>query len=323
MRRFLAVPMIALAVGAPVAAQDYPAKPVRIIVASSAGGPPDTVTRGLAELLRQELRQPFIVENIPAANGIVAAQTAARAAPDGYTLMVAAATTVTLAPALFPKLPFDSSKNFAAVAMLAHFIGVFVANPDVPVSSLRGLLELAKTKPNTINFGTGGRAQINNLYAEWLRNAMNIPLYNVPYKANPQALAAVAAGEIQSTYFALGGAMAQAKAGRVKVLAVNAERRLPAYPDLPTVKEEGVNLVLPNWLAMFAPARTPRPIVQQLNTAITKVTGNRDYIDKVLWGQGLAPEPPSGESPDAVSRYIQADLVNYERVIREARIPPE
>jgi tripartite-type tricarboxylate transporter receptor subunit TctC len=315
---------IALVVTAAAAlAQDYPAKPIRIIIASSAGGPPDLVTRPLAELLRQELRQPIIVENIPAANGITAAVTVGRASPDGYTLMVAAAPTMTLNPALFTKLPYDSRKDFAPIAMLAHFVGAIVVHPGIPANTMRELIDLARAKPDSINFGTGGRSQLNNLYAEWMRNAMNVPFYNVPYKENPRALAAVVAGEVQTTYFALGGAMIQAKAGKVRVLALNAEKRVPAYPDLPTVREQGVDLVLPNWLALFAPAGTPRPIVQQLNAAINKTSGTRDYIDRILWGQGLVREAPAGESPEAVARYIQSDLANYERVIREARIPPE
>jgi tripartite-type tricarboxylate transporter receptor subunit TctC len=322
-RSISAVVVAALLLAGAAAAQEYPARPVRVIVSSSAGGPPDIVTRGLVESLRQELRQPLIVENMPTANGIAAAQAVARAAPDGYTLMLAAATTMTLNPALFPKLPYDSRKDFAPISLLAHFVGAFVVHPSVPAANLRELIELARAKPNSINFGTGGRSQLNNLYVEWLRNAMNVAFYNVPYKENPRALAAVASGEIQATYFALGGAMAQAKAGKVRVVAINAEKRVPAYPDLPAVREQGLDLVLPNWLAFFAPAGTPRAIVQQLNGVINKTGGARDYVDKILWGQGLVREAPAGESPEAVARYIQADLSNYERVIREARIPPE
>jgi tripartite-type tricarboxylate transporter receptor subunit TctC len=305
------------------AAQSYPVKPLRVIVASSAGGPPDTVTRGAAEPLRQQLGQPLIIEDMPAADGIVAAQTVSRTAPDGYTLLVAAASVITLNPALYPKLPYDPRKDFAPVVMLAQFNTVFVANAAVPANSLRELIELAKAKPNSINFGTGGTSQTNNLYVEWLRNARNVPFYNVPYKRNPPALAATAAGEVHATTFALGGASALAKAGKVKLLALIGHKRLASHPDLPVVTEEGVDMVIGNWLGIFAPAGTPPDVVQRVNGAVAKVLADRNYVDKILAGQGLEPITPSGESPEAFARFLDADLANYARVIREARIKPD
>ena len=214
-----------LAAGGSCFAQGYPSKPVRIIIASSAGGPLDITLRGLSEALRQEMGQAIVIENQGAADGIIGTQAFQRAAPDGYTLLEAAAGPITLSPAIHARLPYDPQADFLPVVMFAQFNSVIVANAAVPAASLKELLALARTRPGALSFGTAGTASTSNMYTEWFRHMLKTDLYNVPYKTNPQALAAVAAGEVHATVFALGGAQAQVKAGKARIVAAISERR--------------------------------------------------------------------------------------------------
>ena len=304
----------------PVAAQAYPSKPVRIIMASSAGGPLDITLRGASDALRQEMGQPVIIENQGAADGIIAAQAFARAAPDGYTLLESSAGPITLNPAIYPKLPYDPQADFTPVVMWAQFNSVIVANAGVAAGTLRELLALAKAKPGSLAFGSAGSASTSNMYAEWLRHAQKIDFYNVPYKSNPQALQAVVAGEVQATVFAAGAAMAQQKAGKTKVLALIADKRSPSYPDMPTVGEQGVDLVIRNWYGLFSKAGTPNDIVERWNRSVSKVTADTAFQEKVLFAQGMERAAPSGESPESFAQFLRRDRQLYERLKTETRI---
>jgi tripartite-type tricarboxylate transporter receptor subunit TctC len=299
-------------------AQAYPAKPVRFLIASSPGGPLDITLRGISDALRQEVGQPIIIENQGAADGIIAAQTFQRAAPDGYTLMEASAGPITLNPAIRPNLPYDPQADFTPVVMFAQFNSVIVANAGVPANSLRELVALARSKPGAVAFGTAGTASTSNMYTEWLRHIMKVDFYNVPYKTNPQALAAVAAGEVQATVFALGGAAAQAKAGKARILAAISEKRFASHPDVPTVREEGVDIVIRNWIGIFGRTGTPRDIIDRWNRVIAKVTAENEQ--KVLIPQGMELAAPSGEPPEAFAAFLARDRANYVRIRNEARL---
>lgn len=321
--RNLAFALLALAAGS-CFAQTYPSKPVRVLVASVAGGPPDIIMRAFGEPLRQEFGQPIVVENMPAGDGIVAAQTLIRMPSDGYTILMASGGPITVNPAFHArKLPYEPQKDFTPVVMVAKFNSVFLAHASVPANSLKELIALAKAKPGAITFGTAGTPTTSNLYAEWFRHTQKIDFYNVPYKSNPQALMAVAAGEVQATVFAAAGAMAQAKAGKVKVLAIIAEKRLAAYPDLPAVGEEGVDLVIRNWYGLFARSETPRDIVERWNKTVSRVSADAAFQQKVLFAQGMERASPSGESPEAFAQFLQRDRALYERLKTEARLKIE
>jgi tripartite-type tricarboxylate transporter receptor subunit TctC len=313
--------LLALACGC--FAQAYPSKPVRIIIASSAGGPLDITLRGLSDALRQEMGQPIIIENQGAADGIIGAQAFLRAAPDGYTLLEAAAGPMTLSPSIHAKLPYDPQVDFLPVVMFAQFNSVIVANAAVPAGSLRELLALARAKPGAISFGTAGTASTSSMYTEWFRHILKTDFYNVPYKTNPQALAAVASGEVQVTVFALGGAQAQARAGKAKILAAISERRFASHPDIPAMKEEGVDLVIRNWIGFFARAGTPREIVERWNRTIAKTASDRNYVQKILEPAGMELAPPSGESPEAFAKFLERDREGYVRIKNEARLKVE
>jgi len=185
--------------GGQCAGQSYPVKPVRILISSAPGGPVDIGMRGMNEALRQDLGQPIIIENQGAADGIVAAQTFARAAADGYVLLHTSAGPISLNPVIYPKLPYDPQADFTPVAMTGQFNSVMIVNAAVPVSSFRELLALAKAKPGTLSWGAAGTNGTSHMYAEWFRHTLGIDFYNVPYKNNVQTLAATASGEVQGT----------------------------------------------------------------------------------------------------------------------------
>mgnify|MGYP003339974255 CR=1 FL=1 len=216
-------------------AQAYPAKPVRMVISTAAGGSADTIGRIVAAKMAESLGQQIIVDNRTGSAGVVATSAVAKSVPDGYTLLLAYGSHV-INPSIYPKLPYDPSTDFTPVVMTGQFNSVMVANIGVPANSFRELLMMAKAKPGAISWGASGSNGTSNMYAEWFRHAMNIDFYNVPYKNNVQTLAATASGEIQATLFALGGASGQAKAGKVKILAAISEQRLSAMPGLPTVQ---------------------------------------------------------------------------------------
>ncbi len=301
-------------------AQAYPSKPVRMLISSAPGGPVDIGMRGLMDALRADLGQPVIIENQGAADGIVAAQTFARAAPDGYTLLHTSAGPISLNPVIYPKLPYDPQTDFTPVAMTGQFNSVMIVNAAVPVSSFRELLALAKSKPGTLSWGAAGTNGTSHMYAEWFRYALGIDFYNVPYKNNLQTLAATASGEVQGTLFALGGASGQAKAGKVKILAAISEQRLSAMPTLPTIKEEGVDLVIRNWVGTFARAGTPRDIVERWNRTLSKAVLDKAYIQKVLEPQGFEAAAPTGETVESFSQFLVRDKALYVRIKNEAKL---
>lgn len=301
-------------------AQSYPVKPVRMLISSAPGGPVDLGMRGMAEYLRQELGQPVIIENQGAADGIVAAQTFARATPDGYTLLHTSAGPISLNPVIYPKLPYDPPVDFTPVAMTGQFNSVMIVNANVPVASFRELLALAKAKPGSLSWGAAGTNGTSNMYAEWFRHTLGIDFYNVPYKNNVQTLAATASGEVQGTLFALGGASGQARAGKVKILAAISEQRLAAMPNLPTIKEEGVDLVIRNWVGTFARAGTPRDIVERWNRSLSKIVLDKGYGQKVLEPQGFEAAPPSGESIESFAQFLVRDKALYVRIKNEAKL---
>ncbi len=319
---FLMVASLVLFAGAGIA-QSYPSKPLRVMVASVAGGPPDIIMRGFSEPLRQEFGQPVIIENVPQGDGIVAAQNLIRAAADGYNLLMASAGPITVNPVLQSKLPYEPRTDLAPVVMIAQFNSVFVVNAAVPANTLRELIALARAKPGAITFGTAGTPTTSNLYAEWFRHNQGIDFYNVPYKSNPQALQAVIAGEVQATVFAAGAAVAQARAGKTRVLAIVSEKRVAAYPELPTVREEGLDVVIRNWYGVFAKAGTPREIVDRWNRSVSKVTQDQAFQDKILFSNGMERAAPSGEPAEVFAQFLARDRALYERLRSEGKLKIE
>ena len=302
-------------------AQGYPAKPVRLIIPSAPGGPSDTNGRGVAQALSEALKQPFVVDNRPGADGIIGAEACARSAPDGYTLCTCDGQGFSLNPVIRTRMPYDALKDLAPVIQTAFLNSALVVHPSVPANSVRELLDLAKTKPGLVTFGTSGLASVSNIYVEWLKKARGIEFQSIPYKGITQAFGGLIAGEVQVAVFAAGQVAQHIKAGKVKALAQTAETRSRHLPDVPSFKEAGMEVALRNWFGLFAPAGTPGDIVHRLNAEVSRNLLNNPVLsERFLGSQGLVAEPPVGESPEAFAAFLKADREYFATVIKTTGI---
>jgi tripartite-type tricarboxylate transporter receptor subunit TctC len=300
-----------------VVAQTYPSKPVRLILPQPAGsGPSDVSARAMSHELSQFFGQPFVIDNRPGANGIIGANAVAKSVPDGYTLCITSASVISVNPFMYPDMPYDPPKDFAPVIMVGFAHQAVIANPRVTAANLRELLEQARAKPNAITWGSFGPSSASHLYIEWLKNTKGIQFYNVPYKTAGQALQATIAGQVDLAIFALGGALPQIKAGKLKALAIAGDERNAALPGVPSLKDSGIEIALRNWYGVFAPVATPREIVQRLNTAMAKILADSRFQEFLEVKAGLGVEPPAGGSPEAFAAFLKADRETYREVVR-------
>jgi tripartite-type tricarboxylate transporter receptor subunit TctC len=306
-----------------VQAQAYPTKPVRIIVSHSAGGPPDIATRGLAPVLSQSLGQPVIVENRDGANGVVGAEAVAKSTPDGHTLMVTSAFTVTLNQFAYANLPYDPEKDFAPVIHLGTLNSALIVHPSVQARSMQELLDAVKAKPESISFGTVGASSAATLYVDWMRKGMGAAFYAIPYKNYPQALTGVAAGDVQVAIFANGGVLPLAKAGKVRVLATASDERSSYFPDAPSFKEVGFDVFFRSWFGLYAPGATPQPVVMRLNAETAKAMQNPIVKEKYLAPQGFELQAPAGGSPAEFVKFIREEREMYRRAVKVIGLKPQ
>ena len=304
-------------------AQSYPTRSVRMLVPTGAGGPLDTVSRGLAQSLSQVFGQSFVVENRTGADGIIALEACAKSAPDALTLCSIDSWPITLNPILHPKLPYDPDRDFAPVIHYGTLGSALCVHPSVPANSLRELFELAKAKPDSIVFATYGLASNTFFYVEWLKKVKGIPFMGVPYKSTSQAIQAVLAGEAQVFAYGLGQSIGLAKAGKLKILAVAGDERSPALPDTPSFKESGMELSMRTWFGMFVPAATPKGIVQKLNAEIARILRTPEFKDKFLTRQGVETNPPSGESTEAFAKFVKQDREMYANLLKTVGVKAE
>ena len=255
-----------------VHAQDYPTRPIKMIVSIAAGSVTDVIMRTTAAQLQQRLGQPIVVENLGGASGIVGGQTCAQAAPDGYTICVIYHSTMSYNPLLFSNLPYNADTDFVPVTRLFWLVeGMFVP-ASLKVNSVAELKSLAQGKPNGLNYGTLGEGSFPDLFLRWLNNQWNTQIVGIPYKGGGPAAQALAAGEIQMTRFGVGNFMGLLQAGQVKALAVTSAQRSPLLPDVPTFAEVGWGAYPgQGWWGLAAPKGTPRPIVDKLNAAFVKL----------------------------------------------------
>ena len=283
---------LALACLAPVAlsgahAQGYPSKPVRIIVPYPAGGGIDIMSRLIGQRLALRLGQSVVVENKPGAGTLVAAETVARAAPDGHVLLITTDATITINPHLYAKLPYDPVKDFAPITQLVLLNQMLLANPQVPASNLKELIAIAKANPGKLNYASYGVGSQPHLAMEILKNQAGIDIVHVPYKGIPQAVPAAIAGEVQLTFSGAASSQAHIKAGRLKALAIGGTKRLGIVPDVPTFAEAGFPDVPANaWFGLFAPAGTPREVIATLHAEVTRILRDPDFLQKEILAKG-------------------------------------
>lgn len=291
----------------------FPAKPVRVILTFPAGGGVDVIARALTQKLTESTGQQFIVDNKPGAGGIIAADMVAKSAPDGYTLLFALDTVLTVTPHLYRNTPFDSIKDFAPISLVAESPLVVLTSPSANIGSLAELIKRAKANPGTMNFGSGGSGSSGHLAAELMNNMAGIKMTHVPYKGGPQVLTDLAGGQVQMTVLSLAASVTMVKAGKANLIAVTGANRLPGYPEVPTVSEAG----LPGyqagfWVGLLAPAGTPRPVVNKLRDEVQKVLNNPE-LRQQFQNNGVT---PVGNTPEQFATVIDADKKKWGEVIR-------
>ena len=309
--------LLALALSAAAAAQEYPDKPVRIIVPFAPAGVTDNAARVIAEPLSARLGQQVLIENRPGAGGNIGSQAVAQAAPDGYTLLLGYDGTLVINPHVYAKFPFDTLKALAPVTKLGDATLIMVAHPSLPVRNLAEFMVYAKREGKTFPFGTSGTGNTTHLVAELLKQRAGLPMEHVPYKGGGQAITDVLGGQIPLVFTAVATAQQYVKSGRLVALAVPSARRSSSLPDVPTFVESGVaDFDVASWVGILAPARTPRPIVDRLHrelAAILKMPAVRERY-AVL---GIE---PVGNTPDEFAADMRADLARWEKVVKAANI---
>ena len=314
-RRTLVTLALSLAATGGVAAQDqYPSKPVTVIVPQAAGGANDAIARVIALKLTEQLGQSFIVENRTGAGGNVGTVAAARAKADGYTLMVTADSSMVINPALYKSTGFDPLKDFEPVGTVATAGYVLVANPAFPAKNTAELIALAQQQPGKINIGSAGNGTLNHLIGEMLGKATGIDLVHVPYKGAAAAVTDLVAGQVQVSVQSLPSSIAFIRSGKVKVLGVVNPNRLPALPDSPTIAETVKGFGSTPWYGVFAPAGTPKHIVTQLNAAIAKALDSKDAQERLA---GVGCEPYKS-TPEQFAQLVRDDLPRWAKIVKDS-----
>ena len=299
---------------APAHAQsDYPNKPIRMIIGFPPGGSTDIIGRVVATKLGDRLGQKVVVENRAGAGGTIGADAAAKAAPDGYTLTIGTTSTHAVAPGVYTKLAYDPIKSFAPVSLVAITPYLLVVNPKVEAQNLKEFVALAKREPGKMNFASAGNGSTTHLSMEMLKGAAGIDLQHVPYKGNAQADLAVIGNEVQALFGSMPALLQNAKAGKVRALAVGTAQRSPALPEVPTVAELGYpGFEATLWLGVFAPAGTPKPIVDRLNKTLVEIVATDDF--KALMERNGA--DPISNSPEQFASMLRAELERYGKVVK-------
>ena len=301
------------------ASAQFPHKPVRIIAAST-GTSGDLLARYLGQRLSERWQQPVVIENRSGAGAVIAAEVAARAAPDGYTVHLGQHGSFASAPSLYKNLSYDPLKDFAPITFYASVPLLIVAHPSLPPASLKELVEYARPRPGVINYGSGGAGLIGHLNFELLNTTAGLKFVHVPYKGVGAALTAVMSGEVQLSTVPVPVALPQVTAGKVKAYANTGKNRFAGAPNIPTVAEAGFpGFEAATWFAMFAPARTPPEIVRVLHRDMTGIIAS-PAVRTWLLTQGAEPAPGT---PDELTAFLKSDIEKWGKVIRAAGIKAE
>jgi len=303
----------------PVVAQSdaYPNKPIRLIVPFPPGGGTDLVSRSIQPGLNATLGQPILIDNRGGAQGTLGTAIAAKANPDGYTLVISEIGATAVAPATMPHLSFDVSKDFAAISQLIEQPYIMTVHPSVQARTLPEFVKLALAKPNAFNYGSGNVTA--HIAQEAFFRTAKIKLTHIPYRGSGPSVAAAVGGEVQTLFSGPGAAIPQIKAGRLRALAVTTAKRSAQLPDVPTLAEQGYKgFAISGWYGLMAPAGTPKPIITKLNTAVTGVL-NGD-AGKVLRERGYDPTPTT---PEAFGKFMHSEIVRWGKAVKEYGIKAE
>jgi tripartite-type tricarboxylate transporter receptor subunit TctC len=302
------------------AQSNYPNRPIRLIIPFTPGGVTDTSGRYIAEQLSLKLGQQVIADNKPGASGNIGSQMVATAEPDGYTLLLGYAGTLSINPSLFDKVPFDSVKDFAPIGKIGDAILIIVANNDFQGKTLAEVIAISKKDSNGLSYGTSGAGGTPHIAGELLKQKTGANLVHVPYKGGGQALLDLLGGNIPLVYTAVAGANQYVASGRIKAIAVSSAKRSPSMPDVPTFIESGVkDFVIDDWVGLLAPAKTPKPIINKLNQALNEILNSPEGKARLL-SMGIFASPGT---PEKFSEQIKGDLLRFAPIVKAAQIKSE
>jgi tripartite-type tricarboxylate transporter receptor subunit TctC len=313
----LAIELGLCLVGGPALAQDFPARPVTIIVPQPPGGGTDIIARIVGDQLSRQLGQAFIIENRAGAGTAVGTAAAAEAAPDGYTLLTGLNANMAVNPSLFAKLPYDPIRDFSPVAMLAEYPFAVVVSKSLPANSIKELIELARSRPGQINYASAGNGTGQHLSTELFKLMTGVDLTHVPYRGAAPAYADVISGQVPVFFDNLSSALGQIKSGNVRVLAVTGRERSPLLPDVPTVREAGVSdYQYYVWFGLWAPRKTPEPIIEKLHAAVEEALADPTIKQRIVASAGVPSHMPIGE----IEPFVKAEIVRWADVVKRAGI---
>jgi len=317
MKPLLTITMLALASAAQ--AQDYPSKPIRLVVPFSPGGPVDIVGRLTAQKLSEEFAQQVVVDNRAGGGGNIAIEIVARSAPDGYTLLMGANGTNAINPSLYPKLAVNPATELVPIGMVASSPMILVIHPSVSAHSIKELVALAKAKPGAISFASSGNGSTAHLSGELFKSMTGIDIVHIPYKGAGPALTDLVGGQVQIMFTGISSTLPYVKSGRLKALAVSSEKRVPILPDVPAVNEEIAGYEVNTWYGVFAPVQLPKAYVGKLNQTLAKIFTTTDARQRLA---ALGAEPVT-MSPEQFALVVRKEIVKWAKVIKESGARPE
>ena len=313
-RAFIACLAMALA-AAPALAQTYPAKPIRLIVPYAPGGTADMLSRAVGQKLTAALGQQVIVDHRPGASGMIGADAAAKAAPDGYTMLMAYTAEIVIMPGLMKKMAYDAQRDLAPVTLGAVTPMVLLVHPSLPARSVKEFVALAKSRPGELPYASAGNGSPAHLAFEWLQRAANISITHVPYKGAGPALIDLLGGHVVIYFSGMPPAMPHVRNGRLRALAVSTAKRSPAAPDIPAVAEAGIpGFDVPTWFGVLVPAATPRDIIVKLNGAIAQALKSPDVREQMA-REGAETMPTT---PEEFGAFIRTETAKFAKIIKDS-----
>ena len=306
---------LAAAATAPVLSQAFPSKPVRLVVGSAAGGPIDLVARITAQKLTQVLDQQIVVENRVGAGGTIAGEYVARSPRDGYTLSMGSAATLCIAPALYPKLPYDPIRDFSPISVVGSTSFVFVVHPSIPASSVKQFIALAQARPGQLRFGSGGSGSVTHLSVELFRSMAKIAVLHVPYRGGSLAIIDLLSGQLDFMFDSIPNTQQHVKGGKLRALGVTSAGRSRLIPQVPTIADAGVpGYEATTWFGVLAPAGTPPEVIERLAAALHQALASDDLRQRML-GHGFE---PMGNTPQQFAQLIKLELPKWAKVVQSS-----
>jgi len=301
----------------PAAAQPYPSRIVKLIVPQTPGGATDVFARKIGQLLSEKWGQPVVIENRAGAGGVVGTDVVAKSAPDGYTLLVTYAGSQAINPSLYPKIPFDSVKDFQTIATLASTPFVLIVHPKLPAKDLAEYVALARARPDALTYASSGNGSVNHLLGEMLKSEADIKMLHVPYRGVAPAITDVIGGQVDSAFSSVPSVLQMVQTDKVRALAISSAQRIAAAPEIPTIAESGFpGFDVNPWWGILAPAGIDVTIVRKINEDVANILRTKEMID-FLAAQGAE---PLITSPEAFLKILEADVVKWAKVVKSAGV---